>query len=57
MEENRYAITIFIGIFIAVLATTAVLLRFAARHVRKVSFQADDYTIVAALVRQREGAR
>jgi hypothetical protein len=51
MEENRYAITIGVGIFMAILATTAVLLRFAARHVRKVSFQADDYTIVAALVR------
>lgn len=50
MEEDRHAITIAIGIFMAITATTAVLLRFAARRVRKTPFLADDYTIVAALV-------
>ena len=52
MEENRYAITIVVGILMAISATVAVLLRFAARRVRKQPFLADDYTIVAALVRK-----
>lgn len=50
MDENRYVITIFVGVFMAISATVAVLLRFAARRVRKQPFLVDDYTIVAALV-------
>jgi hypothetical protein len=50
MQEDRYAITIAMGIFMAVIATVAVCLRFEARLLRKAGIKIDDYTIVAALV-------
>ena len=50
MEQDHYTITIAVGILMAVLATTAVALRFEARHLRKAGYGVDDYTIVIALV-------
>jgi len=50
MQEDRYAITIAMGIFMAIIATVAVLLRFEARRIRKSGFKTDDYLIIVALV-------
>ncbi|KAF2236500.1 hypothetical protein EV356DRAFT_59469 [Viridothelium virens] len=50
MEESRYVTTIAVGIVMATLASIAVALRFRARRVRKVSFKADDYAVVIALI-------
>jgi len=50
MEEDRYAITIAMGIFMAIIATVAVLLRFEARRIRKAGYKTDDWLVVAALV-------
>jgi hypothetical protein len=50
MQEDRYAITIAMGFFMAIIATIAVLLRFEARRIRKSGIKFDDYSIVLALV-------
>ncbi|CAG8958362.1 hypothetical protein HYFRA_00011039 [Hymenoscyphus fraxineus] len=49
-EGDRYAITIAMGILMAILATTAVLARFEARRITHLGYKTDDYTIVAALI-------
>lgn len=48
--ENLQAVTVAIGILMAVLSTIAVGLRFLARRNRKVGYGADDWTILVALV-------
>ncbi|KAH8588161.1 hypothetical protein B0O99DRAFT_747042 [Bisporella sp. PMI_857] len=50
MQEDRYSITIAMGIFMAIIAALAVLLRFESRRLRKTGFATDDYIIVVALI-------
>ena len=51
MMADRRPAVIIVPIFMALIASSAVVLRFWARRIKRASIGPDDYTIVIALVR------